>query len=268
MTQADVPPPPRLDLSRFEQPAVRQQIEEHLALEAQLRQAQQDAELARAMALRFESELDEERKRVARDVEGMAEQIAALRTLGQTLEHRLGATEPSLAQLATMIKTGSDGVLAHIRHVLRSVRPETLVGEGLVSALRALVEDWRLRRPSQRFELLTKPDTVERFGLGEPDVEALAMRIAELALQDAAQPELWWSMPTLALISARSEDGQLTLQISHDARSRQADRALLANTAWADLVERLRPLGASLRAGVGESEGFEILAVLPWPVDL
>ncbi|MFT4103700.1 MAG: hypothetical protein QM674_22265 [Burkholderiaceae bacterium] len=266
MTQADANPPPRLDLSRFEQPAVRRQIEAHLALEEQVRIAQQDAELARAMALRFERELDEERKRVARDVEGMAEQIAALRALGQTLEHRLGATEPSLAQLATMIKTGSDGVLAHIRHVLRSVRPETLVGEGLISALRALIEDWRLRRPAQRFELLTKPESAERFGLGEPDVEALAMRIAELALQDAAQPDLWWSTPSLLLVSARTEDGQLTLQISHDARSRQPDDALLAKPAWADLLERLRPLGG--RLSVGEGEGFEVLAVLPWPLDL
>lgn len=269
MTQADTDPPSRMDLSRLELPAMRQQIQDHLEMENQVRQAQQDAELAQSMALQFERELDEERKRVARDVgEGLAEQVATIKSLAQTLQKRLATSEPSLSQLATMIDSNADGILAHIRHIVRSMRHETLVSGGMIQALRALVEDWRLRRPNQRFELLTEPADEAAFGLGEPDVEAVAFRVVELALQDAAQAELWITETKLVVVSARSEDGQMTLQVSHSGRSRRREAELIAGPAWVALSERLKPLAGHISAGPGDGGGFELIAVLPWPVDL
>ena len=262
-------PPRRFELPPLEQPALRQQIQEQLALEQQVLAAQQDAELARDMALRFEAELDEERKRLAREVgEGLAEQVVMLKTLAQTLEKRLAQQEPSLAELAAMMCANADGLLAHIRHIVRRVRPEPLVGGGLVPAVRALADDWRLRRPDQRFEVLVEPAGESAFGLGEPDVEALALRVIELALEDAAQNELWYGAPTLLVISMRRGEGLLTLQVAHDARARRRQADLAAAPGWSDLKDRVRDLSGQLSTGTGEAGGFELIAILPWPLGL
>ena len=262
-------PPGRFELPPLAQPAMRQQIQEQLDLEQQLMAAQQDADLARSMALGFERELDDERKRLAREVgEGLAEQVVMLKTLAQTLEKRLAVSEPTLAELAAMMCANADGLLAHIRHIVRRVRPEPLVGGGLVPAVRALAEDWRLRRPAQRFEVLVDPPGEAEFGLGEPDVEALALRAVELALEDAAQGELWHATPSLLVVSLRHEDGRLTVQVAHDARSRRRESELIATPGWSDLRERAGALAGRLHAGTGEAGGFELIAILPWPLDL
>lgn len=247
-------------------------------LTAALALARQESELARSMALRFESELEAERKRVARDVgDGLAAQVAAMKSLARTLEHRLSASEPSLSQIASLLRGNADTLLTDIRHIVRRMRPETLVGSGLAPALRALVDDWRLRRPKARYELLIEPADDERFGLGEPDVEAVAHRFVDLALQDAGQPALWHATIGLVVVSVRVGEGALTVQVVHDGRPLQggADR-LVEGPAWVELIERLHGLGGRLSVAdatddtdvAGATGGVELIAVMPWPVEL
>ena len=78
----------------------------------------------------------------------------------------------------------------------------------------------------------------------------------------------WHAAPTLLVVSVRRGDGQLTIQVAHDARSRRRESELLDTPGWSDLRERAVALLGQLQAGTGEAGGFELITILPWPLDL
>lgn len=235
------------------------QVERDIAL-ARALAAEQQVGLSQDLALRFERELDEQRQSVARELQDeLGRHATALRTLAATFEHRLAATEPSLAQLATLMIGNADALIDAIRTMIHRVRPQALDSGGLLTGLRALIDDWRLRRADLRFELLQQPADDARFGLGDPAVESLAWRIVDEAMAEAIRG----GSLRMLVVSVRTEDGRLTVQVGDDADG--GARARSIPPALAAIGERVADLGGRIDYATGESGGSELIAVLPWP---
>lgn len=225
-----------------------------------LRQAEAERDLQRDMALRFERELEAQRRELSATVQReLGEHLAGLRSMAETLEARLAAREPSLAQLAALLRRGADTMASSLRELIGRVRSGEMQGESLPDGLRALVADWRLRYPGVRIELLLEPSEDRRFGFGAPGVETLAWRIADRALERALRDEA----AEIVIVSAIREDDELRLQISDDGErplsGDDADRRVIG-----ELAERAAACGGRCTIGPGEAAGTEVRAWLPW----
>lgn len=224
-------------------------------------EAEQARDLNSELALRFESELEEQRRELARQLNhDIGRHAVAIRTMAATLEHRLAGQEPSLVQMASLLLRGTDALCDAVRTMVRKVRPEALEFGGLLEGLRALVADWRLRAPHQRFELLAEPDDNVAFGLGPSVVESLAYALVEAAIESAVAE----GGAGLVLVSARRGDASITLQVSDDGGRADA-RALTRSAAFESLRTRVLQAGGQTRIGAGEAGGVEVLVTLPWP---
>ena len=217
-----------------------------------LREVEAERDLQRDMALRFERELEAQRRELSGAVQReLGEQLAGLRSMAETLEARLAPREPSLSELARMI-----------RALVARVRSDEMQGESLPDGLRALVADWRLRHPGVRIELLLEPADDRRFGLGAPGVEALAWRIADHALERALRD----GDAGLVIVSAIREDDELRLQVSDDGRPWSgAEDCGPAREAFEELAERAVACGGGCAIAPGEAGGAEVQVRLPWP---
>lgn len=223
-------------------------------------EAEQQRDLSRGLALRFESELEAFRRETARALnDEFGGHAQGIRTMASTLEARLSEREPSLAQLAALIVRNADAMLETVRSLVRQVRPGALEEGGLTEGLRALVADWRLRAPALRFELLLEPEDDAAFGLGSARAEAAAYRIVREALDNAVAH----SGASTIVVSVHSDGRDIAIQVSDDGRglARQRRREGTGLLAMRELAEAA---GGSVTVATGESGGVEVLARLPW----
>ncbi len=229
---------------------------------ARLREVETERDLQRDMALRFERELESQRRELSGALQReLGEQLAGLRSIAETLEARLAAREPSLCQLAMLIRRSADSMASSIRSLVARVRSDAMQGESLPDGLRALVADWRLRDPDARIELLLDPPQDRDFGLGEPGIETLAWRMVDHALERALRD----GAADIVIVSAISEGGELRLQISDDGRPWAEDEERgPAHDAFEALAERATGCGGRFAIARGEAGGAEIRAWLPW----
>lgn len=230
---------------------------------SRLREAEAERDLQRDMALRFERELETQRRELGAAVQReLGEPLAGLRSMAETLEARLARREPSLSELAMLVRRSADSMAASIRALLARVRSHEMQGESLPDGLRALVADWRLRHPGARIELLLEPAEDHRFGLGEPAVETLAWRIADGALGRA----LGERGADLVVVSAIREDDELRLQVSDDGEPWSAgDDRGAAREAFDEFARRAAACGGGCTIARGEAGGTEVRVRLPWP---
>ncbi len=230
---------------------------------ARLRRVEAERDLQRDMALRFERELDAQRRELSDAVaRELGEQLAGLRSMAETLEARLAAREPSLSELARLVRRSTEAIAATMRSLVARAPGREMPGESLPDGLRALAADRRLRHVGARIELLLEPADDDRFGLGAPGVEALAWRIADHALERALQE----GEASMVVVSAIREDGELRLQVSDDGRPWVAVRAgAAALAALDDLARRAADCGGECTIAPGEAGGTELRVRLPWP---
>lgn len=225
--------------------------------------AEQQRDLSREMALRFERELEQERRALARDLhDDLGQHSTALKTLATTFEHRLGGREPSLAHLASLMVQSADSLLASIRAMINRVRPKALEHGGLVFGLRALIDDWQLRRPDLRFELLLDPSDDDVFGVGPDETESAAYRIVQEAVTNAVRH----SQGSTVVVSLSRSDEWLRVQVSDDGRGLPSAvvRAGKDGMGLVGMRERAAALGGEFSVRTGESGGAELLVTLPW----
>lgn len=262
MTSAAQPPNPPAPCSGdddLRRRLERIEAERDEALRGQLvLEAQRD--LAREVALRFEREAQQAREALARELgDALAGHAAALRSLAATFERRLAGREPSLAQLAALMTGATEGLLAALGSSLARIRPEPLGSGGLPAALRALLEDWRLRVPSMRFELLLEPSGDAAFGLADPATEEAALRIVAEALDNA----VCHANAAMVVVSARRDGPMLVLQVSDDGRGLPGS-PLAEGPGLATMHGLAARCGGRVLLATGESGGAELIAELRW----
>lgn len=220
--------------------------------------AVQERDMNRSLALQFETELLDERQRLASLLGSeFAPLIQTIRALSTTVQNRLETVDASVAQMAAMISSNADELILQLRQVVGGLQVSQAEEQGLIPAARALLDDWRLRETNKRFELLLSPGE-EDFGLGASEVEAAALRTIKESLERIGPHD----GVRLVVVSLNVESGRLSVQIS-------ADRSVAAicgqQTQFAALVEQLiRGLGGHCQVDTGESGGCEVVIRLPW----
>jgi cobalt-zinc-cadmium efflux system protein len=228
---------------------------------AQALQAEQQRDASGELALRYERALEEERRAVVRELQDdLGRHATAIRTMASTFENRLAEREPSLAQLASLMVRNTDALFAAIRAMVQRVRPEAFDRGGLLDGIRALVDDWRLRQPAMRFELLIEPADSQAFGFGPPEVEEAAYRIVSEALENAVTH----SRAGTVVVSVHRDAGALSLQVSDDGRGMPRGDTPEGPGLRA-MRERAASVAGSVVVGTGEAGGAEVLVKLPWP---
>lgn len=217
-------------------------------------------DLGQDLALRFERELEQLRRDVARALnDELGRHAVSIRSMAATFESRLTGREPSLAQLASLMVGNTDAMLATIRSMVQQARPEALEHAGLTEGLRALVADWKLRKPEVRFELLLEPEEAD-FGLAPAAVESAAYRIVQEAIENAVAH----AGARTVVVSVRRDEGAISLQVSDDGRG-LSRRHTVEGAGLRTMRELAAAAGGSVTIATGESGGVEVLARLPWP---
>ena len=229
---------------------------------ARAQAAEERADLHASLALRFERELAEQRQATVRELhDEFSSRAISVRAMAATLQARLASREPSLAQIAQLLVSEIDALFLAMRTMTAGDGADAVEHGHLPDALRALVADWRLRKPRVRFELLLEPPGSDAFGLASQAVETAAWRIAGEAIAYCVGR----SGTRTVIVSARREEQTLTLQVSDDGvampRQRRAEDAALRA-----LRERAQACAASLVVGDGEAGGVEVMVQLPWTV--
>ncbi len=223
-------------------------------------EAEQQRDLNGELALHYERELEQERIRLGRELnDELAQHATSIRAMAATFESRLAGREPTLAQLASLMVGNAEAMLAAIRTVIQRIRPEAFDKGGLLEGVRALVEDWRLRQPGIRFELLVEPADAGVFGVGPGETESAAYRIVAEALDNAVVH----AQARTVVVSMHRDEAWITLQVSDDGRGMPA-RARAEGDGLRHMRERAHACGGSVTVATGEAGGVEVLVRLPW----
>lgn len=224
-------------------------------------EVEQQRDLCRELTLRFESELETQRRELARRLnDDVGRHATTMRTLAQTLVSRLQGQDESLVELARLLASGTDSLCESVREMVSTVRPEALAFGGLLEGLRALLADWRLRASQVRFEMLAEPDDDAGFGLGPSRIESVAYAAVSAAVGHAVGE----GRAGLVVVSASRGDAAITLQVSDDGLP-PTRRRFPASEAFETLQSRVEAVEGVLTIRAGESGGAELLLSLPWP---
>jgi glucose-6-phosphate-specific signal transduction histidine kinase len=227
--------------------------------QAALTGAVQERDWNRSLALQFEGELLELKQQLARELRDEITPLATtIRTLAETVRHRLEVSDSSVAQMASLISNSADELQERSRRMIASLNVDQAEVQGLVAALGALLDDWRLKHSACRFELLVGTGAAA-IGLGASETEDIALRCTREAIDGL----LTGVACRLILVSCHVEQGQLRLQIASDEP--------LGVTASGHLSQRLKTIvpggTAAVHVGKGEAGGYEVVCILPWPND-
>lgn len=228
----------------------------------ELARTEETRSLTQEMALRFEKELETERQSLARGLlDELGQQTTSIRAMAQTVERRLTASDPSLAQLVRLLVRNTDGMLGAIRAMIRRVRPEAFERGGLLEGVRSMIDDLRLEQPGRRFELLAEPSDAAEFGFGSPDLEGMAHQAIQLAIASAVRER----DAKTVIVSLVVENDELSVLVHDDGLRRPGERRVSASKALDEIGPRAQAAGGRLEKRPGDSGGNELVMRLPWP---
>jgi two-component system, NarL family, sensor kinase len=200
---------------------------------------------------RLVSALEEERRRLRRDLhDGLGPQLAS-QTLTLTAARQLLQSSPAQADalLAEAIKHAQAAV-NDIRRVVYDLRPPALDDLGLAGALRAQAAEYEASGVHFRLSL---PDRLPPLPAA---VEVACYRIAQEALTNVVKHARAQNCAlTLAV------DGAVSLEVTDDGRGLPAERR--AGVGLGSMRERAAELGGQCLIETGPAGGTRVLARLP-----
>lgn len=228
-------------------------ISERKEVEAALSSAR---EKLRALSAHQETLLEEERKRIAREVhDELGQKLVAMQMGLSYLRLRYG-DNPALHGNVEDLQALVEDTIDVVRHVASNLRPAAL-DLGLGMAIEWLAEDF-----GHRWEIPCKPD-IESSALVLDDALATAVfRVVQESLTNIARH----AQAKAVSITLRYDKWQLRLEVRDDGRG--FDPAVVRNLRGYGLLgmrERILALGGSLRIDSAPGKGTRVMIVLPIP---
>ena len=234
--------------------AVRVRLERAIA--ERTAELERSRELVRSLGVHNARSLEEERKRVARELhDEMGQQLAALRMEISVLR-RSGpdSSEASNDATLSMLLARVEGLVASMRGVVAQLRPPALDG-GLAAALEWLVSEFE-----RHADVTCDVDIDECARLLAPDAAAMVFRIAQESLNNvrrhaqAGRASLQLRVAGAFCELSIHDDG-----IGFDPSNRAAGYGILG------MEERARALGGTLTISSNRGEGTTVRLRLPLP---
>ena len=210
--------------------------------------------LLRELAAHQKNLLEEDRKRIAREVhDELGQRLTALKMDISLLRLRFGH-DPALHQKLAEMRTLADTTINVVRDIASDLRPAAL-DLGLVSAIQWLAEDMELRSDiCARLELATEDVAMS-------DAQAtVVFRIVQESLTNIVRH----ANASEVIISLREDQGQLQLQVIDDGcgfNTRSAKRT--RGYGILGMRERVRGLGGSLQIESRPNAGTTVSIALP-----
>lgn len=237
--------------------AIRYAIERHQAEEAiaeRTAELEHSRELVRSLGARNARLLEEERRRVARELhDEMGQQLAALRMEIAVLRRGTAEAGPASVDAALGVLLGRvEGLVVSVRRIVAELRPPALDG-GLAAALDWLVSDFE-----RQTQLDCEIDVDACAGLLPVDAAAMVFRIAQESLNNVRQH----AAATKVSLQLRGAGTGCELRVRDDGTGFQpAERT--AGFGILGMEERARALGGTLTIDSGAGQGTDVRLHLP-----
>ena len=211
-------------------------------------------ELLRELTSKRETAVEEERKRIAREMhDELGQHLTALRMGASTLRLRFGTDNPELNEHVRKLVTLADQTMRVVRDVVSSLRPAVL-DAGIAAALEWLVAEFgQSESPSCRLEM---PDEVPP--LAEDHAVAL-FRIAQEALTNVRRH----ARAQHVVVALEHNGNSCTLRVCDDGRGFDPVAIRKRSFGLAGMKERVSMLGGTLDIVSSPGEGTSIVAKVP-----
>lgn len=230
-----------------------EELEESVAeTTEELRKSQ---ERLRQLAASLENSLEEESKRISREIhDELGQNLTAAKYEVAGLRREIPSDQPVLLRRLDALNQRLDSVSDDVRRIAQNLRPPLLDHFGLEAALEGLAADFEQRTGIQcQCELGTSDSPVV-----EP-IATSVFRICQEALTNVARH----AEASLVKMSLSCQDDRLLVRVSDNGRGIRRDELRKPTLGLLGMEERARRLGGSLRIGPGETRGTEVSIVIP-----
>lgn len=199
--------------------------------------------------------LDEERRRLARDLhDGVQQQLVVLRMRLQLTRWTLPEDPFRAQEIWSQLEAEVEGIIEHLREVSRGIYPSILADRGLTAALHGLAS-----RVPLRIKLVTDPDPLPRL---DPRLESGVYFLVQEAVTNA----LKHGGAGRLVIDVRAREGRLEVDVSDDGRGFDPS-AIGEAGGLRNMRERAAALGGSLLISSAPGAGARIRAAFPLSED-
>ena len=233
-------------------------ITEHRRMQA----AEQALEQNRQFTALVQSQLEEERRAIARELhDELGQGVTAIKSIGTAIATRAGDSAPEIRENARTIVSVAGRIYDVAHGIIRRLRPSGLDHLGLADTLRDAVTSWSQRHPEVRWDLVLAG---ELEGLGEA-VNITVYRIVQEALTNvvrhagAARAQIRVSReptgPSGDAVVVRVQDDGKGLGPSGARDS--------ARFGLVGMRERAQGFGGTFEISGAPGEGVTVRAVLP-----
>jgi len=239
--------------------AIRYAIGRHQAEQAvaeRTAELEHSRELVRSLGARNARLLEEERRRVARELhDEMGQQLAALRMEIAVLRQGAAGAGPASSDAALGVLLGRvDGLVVSVRRIVAELRPPALDG-GLAAAL-----DWLVFEFERQTHLDCEVDVDACASLLSADAAAMVFRIAQESLNNVRRH----AAAAKVSLHLRRADAGCELRVHDDGRGFDPSRRA-AGFGILGMEERARALGGTLVIASRTAQGTDVRLRLPLP---
>lgn len=195
-----------------------------------------------------------EQQRISQDLhDSVGQQLTGLSYLASSLAKRLARDSLPEADDARMIVEGIQTALTEVRHAIRGLAPVDLDAEGLMAALKRLVDTTEERCGVECRFTCHDPVRIE-----DNDQATHLYRIAQEALHNAVKH----SRAGRVLVSLRRQTGQLVLEVSDNGTGLDGDAPNDSGMGLHIMHYRARMIGATLNVSSADQHGTIVTCIV------
>ena len=234
---------------------IRVDVTERIEAEERLRASE---ESLRELALHQSALIEEERKRIARDIhDDLGQNLLALRIETSRLAQRAGGRHRRLQGGALSVLHTIDETIRSVRQIINNLRPAVL-DLGLPAAL-----EWQVKEFAKHSAIACTQDIrVDENTLDLSNDYATALfRVLQESLTNAQRH----SGATKVHVSLHCEQGQLVLSVADNGVGGVGEGEFQRGFGIQGMTERVRMLGGDLVIDDGPGGGTMLTVVLPLP---
>ena len=232
-----------------------QALEESVAAERELEQN-------RKLTALIQTQLEEERRAIARELhDELSQYVTAIRSIGTAIASHAGQARPDIRENAETIVSVASHIYDVVHRIIRRLRPSGLDDLGLAETLRDAVSGWARRHSQVRWDLALSGE-LDHLGEG---LNITVYRIVQEALTNVVRHA---HAASVAVSVAREPSGPLAdaivVTVRDDGQGLGAARpSAEGRYGVAGMRERVQAFGGSLLISGPPGQGVTVKAVLP-----
>lgn len=224
--------------------------------------AERELEQNRRLTALIQSQLEGERRAIARELhDELSQSLTAIKTIGTAIAGRAGESRQDIRDNANAIVSVASHIYDIVHRIIRRLRPSGLDHLGLAETLRDAVSGWSQRHPRVRWKLALSG---ELEGLGEA-LNITVYRIVQEALTNVVRhAEATRVQISVSRSRAASAEDSVVVCVQDDGRGLgQAGARENGGFGLVGMRERVQAFGGGFAISGAPGQGVTVRAVLP-----